>query len=459
MSKLGDTGAPIAKALSRRKFLALSGLPLLSLAACGDQSGDRQFAGDPRTAESQQAASTEVATTGDTGSPTAVATAMPVTELLAPRGDQTVGIVVHTHELIVVEISIADGRAIWSDNERSIWAAAIDLSSKRVALLTSLASSANDWTIEFIDIDNGKTLTVPVGPQGNDAGHHPDAVAAGRGGIDWLPDSGSVAVSMPTGGLLQVYPDGSAVRLAKAAKAKRPAAVAVSASGHTIAFVEQPSGSDGSGIYAGSIKAKPIDPIVVLPPDRSGNRYARELGWIGMSARVATIIEREELGDPQGELFFLNTQTKAPELAWTSPAGRDTASVESFAISADGFVTAFLTNPSRPDRNKPSSVWLMQTDGPSIERFDLPIALVEPRLSFSPEGLVVTGIAGRSGDEAGTAVAFLLAPNGEVREIYQQPEPATPVASPAASPVASPVASPQASPVGSPSPVAARSGE
>jgi hypothetical protein len=121
--------------------------------------------------------------------------------------------------------------------------------------------------------------------------------------------------------------------------------------------------------------------------------------------------------------------------------------VESFAISPDGLVTAFVTSPARSMVEKPSSVWVMQTDGPSIERFDLPAKLAEPRIVFSSEGLIVTGLEGE--DELPTG--FLLAPNGQVSLIYQQTPAATPIASPVGSPIASPVTSPVASPA-SPSP-------
>ncbi len=130
-----------------------------------------------------------------------------------------------------------------------------------------------------------------------------------------------------------------------------------------------------AGSYAGSIKAKPIDPIVVLPADRSGNRYAHDLAWIPPGGRVVTIIDREELGNPQGDLFFVDTASGRPTLAWTSPAGQETWSVESFAVSDDGAVVTFLTNPSNPESRKSSSVWMLQVDGSALERFALPVEL------------------------------------------------------------------------------------
>lgn len=248
-----------------------------------------------------------------------------------------------------------------------------------------------------------------------------------------------------------MFPDGSQVKLVRASAAKRPAAVAISADDSALAYVDQPSGSEGSGIFAGSMKAMPVDPIVVLPADRSGNRYAREIAWIPPGGRVATIVEREELGNPQGDLFFVDSHTGTPQLVWTSPPGREVASVESFAISDDGSVLAFVTNPSRPKSGKSSSLWLMQVDGPTIERFDLPLELAESQVAFSPRGAVVTGLGGQEEQSDGTGLAYLLQPSGEVTMLYQEATPGTPVASPEASPAASPAPSP----VASPSPAAA----
>jgi len=248
-----------------------------------------------------------------------------------------------------------------------------------------------------------------------------------------------------------VFPDGSRVKVAKASVAKRPSALAISPDVTTIAFVDQPSATDGSGIFAGSMKAKPIDTIVVLPADRSGNRYARGVAWVGTTSRVATIIDREEMGTRQGDLFFLDTQTQMPRLVWTSPAGRDIASVEAFEIAPDAVVVAFVTNSARRTRDKPSSVWMAQIDGPAIERFDLPIELLAPRVAFTAQGLAITGIDGGESRRDGLVSVYLLAPNGQVTELYrEQPE---------ASPVASPVASPLGSPVASPSPVAVTTAE
>ena len=169
-------------------------------------------------------------------------------------------------------------------------------------------------------------------------------------------------------------------------------------------------------------------------------------------------------GSPQGDLST-NAHTGVPELGWTSPPGRDIASVQSFAISSDYQVVAFLTNPSQDNGNKPSSLWLMQIDGTAIERFDLPLELNETEVSFTTRGVAVTGVAGQGDASDGTAMAYMLRPNGSVSEMYvEQPE-ATPIASPVGSPNASPAspigstkaspvgsrnASPQASPVGSP---------
>jgi hypothetical protein len=435
--------------------MALAGSAVLTVAACGDESSNRQFAGGPRTPGANETISGETSPGQSVGSPTAVPTAMPVAELLATSGAATIVTVRRRHDITAIDVEEGAGIEIWSNPGRALWAAAIDPTGATVALLTSPAKSASSWAIDFVNIESGDVMTVELGNGPATPGNEPDSVAEGRGGIAWQPDSSNVAVALPTGGLWQVYPDGSQVKLVRAGVAKRPAAVAISADGGAITYVDQPSGSDGSGIWAGSMRAKPIDPIVVLPADRSGNRYAREVAWLQSGNRVATSIEREELGTPQGDLFFVDTHTGVPQLAWTSPPGRDVASVESFAISPDGRVVAFVTNPSRPGSGKPSSLWLMQIDGPTIERFDLPAELTESTIAFTPRGTVVAGLAGRHDEEEGLGVAYLLGPNGEISELYQEQPEATPEASPRATAVASPIASP----VGSPSPVASTTEE
>lgn len=433
--------------ISRRTFLTLTGLSIFSLSACGDDSSNRQFAGGPQTAGPNGTGDSESATGIVSGSPTAVPTAMPVAEMLSTPGSVPTVTVRRRHDLTAIDVADGSGQVIWSDLGRAIWASAIDATGEMAAVLTSPAKSASEWTVDFVDTGSGASTTVVLGDRTGTPAHLPDSVAGGRGGIAWMPDSSSVAVALPTGGLWQVFPDGSQVKLLPAAAAKRPAALAVSQNGDTLAFVDQPSGSEGSGVYAGSMKAKPIDPIVVLPADRSGNRYARGVAWIPSGNRVATIIEREELGNPQGDLFYIDTHSGVPELGWTSPPGRDVASVESFAVSLDGQVIGFVTNPTRPGHGKPSSLWLMQVDGPTIERFDLPVALGESTVSFTDRGVVASGTTGQSDERDGIALAYLLETSGQVVELYREQTPATPAASPMVSPGTSPVASP--SPVAS----------
>lgn len=427
---------------SRRMVLFGCGAALLGLAGCADQASDRQFAGDPKTVEPGASSPALAIGTGEVGSPTAVPTSLPISALLAPRGTHQQVIVCQPRAAMVIEAPSGTAHTIWERSGRVIWAAALSPSSAEAALLTSAADHPIDWAVEFVDTVSPKTNVVEIGNWVANGEDYPDAVAGGTGGIAWLPDERSVVLALPTGGLFQIFPDGSQISVAKASVAKRPSALAISPDGTTIAFVDQPSAADGTGIFAGSMKAKPIDPIVVLPADRSGNRYARGVAWVGTTSRVATIIDREELGTTQGDLFFLDTQTRMPELVWTSPVGRDVASVEAFEISPDAVVTAFVTNSARRIRDKPSSVWVAQIDGPAIERFDLPVELSLPRIAFITEGLVVSGIIPGDRDGIGLATAYLLAPNGKLTALYREAPEATPVASPLASPVSSPVASP-----------------
>ncbi len=430
---------------SRRALLSTAGMTVLALSACGDESSDRQFAGGPQT-PGPNVTPDVAGSDGQIGSPTAQSTQMPVTELLAPRGIAGFTVIVDLDGMTVVDIASGMGRVVWSDPERAIWAVATTPTGERIAALTSPSQTANGWSIDFLDFEGASLGHVELGARQGTPSHQPDAVAAGRGGMAWIGDSSSVAVALPSGGLQQVFVDGSQVKLLPASAAKRPAAVAVTPDAETIAFVDQPSGSEGSGIYAGSMKAKPIDPIVILPADRSGNRYAHDLSWIASGGRVATVIEREELGNPQGDLFYIDTGTGKPTLAWTSPSGREVWSVESFVVADDGAVVAFLTNASNPATRKPSSVWLMQIDGRALERFELPVALEESRLVFSPEGVAISGVVRMKAETSGIGAVYLVTPTGEVVERFRTADDATPVASPIASPQASPVASPEASP-------------
>ena len=381
-----------------------------------------------------------------TGSPTAVPTQMPVAELMSPRGTARLSLIVHPQRLTAVDLESGDGSEIWANPDRTIWAVTSTRTGEQVALLTAPNDSATGWAVDFVGANGESFGQIELGVRRGTPGQRPDAVAGSRGGLAWIGETSSVAVALPSGGLQQVFSDGSQVRLLPASAAKRPAAVAVTQDAGTIAYVDQPSGAEGSGIYAGSMKAKPIDPIVVLPADRSGNRYAHDVAWIGSGGRIATIIEREELGNPQGDLFYVDTSSRIPTLAWTSPAGREVWSVESFALSDDGAVTAFLTNASNPDTSKPSSIWMLQVDGGAIERFELPVGLEESRLVFSPQGVAISGIVRSEDDRPGKGAVYLVSPNGEVIVRYLETASATPVASPEASPIASPVASPEASP-------------
>jgi hypothetical protein len=369
---------------------------------------------------------------------------MSVVELLAPRGDAQLALNPNEHRLTAVDLHSGESTVLWSNSERVLWAVDGPSTMEQIALLTSPVGVDSGWAIEFLGPD-GPSRLVELGMRRGTPQPRPDAVVSGRGGLDWIGDTNSVAVAIPSGGLQQVFTDGSKVWLLAASAAKRPAAVAVTQDGGTIAYIDQPSGSEGNGIFAGSMKAKPIDPIVVLPADRSGNRYAHDLAWIPPGGRAVTVIDREELGNPQGDLFIIDTATGRPTLAWTSPAGQETWSVESFAVSDDGLVVTFLTNPSNPNTRKSSSVWMLQVDGGALERFELPVELEQSQLVFSTEGVAVSGVV-RSDDDPGLGAVYVVAPNGEVREIYLEERKATPVSSPIASPVSSPIASPAGSP-------------
>lgn len=441
MTSVDDVSRIHSLLVNRRSLLALGGSTLLLLAGCGDSASNRQFAGGPQTALPNRATPAGTAGSPLAVAPTAIATAMPIEQLLGGTGTESILLVRRPHDLTAIDVETGHGQEIWSNPERAIWAADADSTGTRAALLTSSATQAENWSVDFVDVGSGKSTSVPLGLQFATPEDRPDLVTGGRGGIAWLPDGSSVAVAIPSGGLWQIYPDGSQVKLVPASSARRPAEIAISADGGTLAFVDQPSGADGSGVLAGSLKARPIDPIVVLPADRSGNRYAHGVEWIPGDGRIVTIIERQELGSPQGDLFYLDPAKGIPGLAWTSPPGRETASVESFAVSSDGRLVAFLTNASR-STDRSSAVWLMQIDGPSIERFDLPERLTDTSMAFTPRGVVVAGLASAGESPGPQPVAYLINRKGKVVSLYSASAPPSPSASPVASPVSSPPSDP-----------------
>lgn len=458
MVQRGQVTGLLATRRSRRALLASSFVGMLGLVACGDDSNTRQFAGGPLTPENDQTPLASEAA-GVAGSPTALPTQLPVRDLLSPRDVVSTALIAFEHRLTAFDLETGVATELWIEPKRRLWSAALSTNGERVALLSAPAGAATGWIVDFVAVGGSPLANVVLGHRRETPEPRPDAVAAGEGGITWIGETDSAAVSVPSGGILQVFTDGSQVGILAASDAKRPAAVAVSRDAGRIAYVDQPSGSEGSGVFAGSMRAKPIDPIVVMPADRSGNRYAHDLGWIGSSGRVATVIEREELGDPQGDLFYLDTSTGLPTLAWTSPAGRESWSVMSFTVSDDGAVVAFLTNPSNPGSQKPSSVWVLQVDGSALERFELPVQIIASRLVFSRDGIAISGIVSGDTDVPPLGAVYVVSPAGEVIERYRETIPATPVASPVGSPVASPAGTPVASPSadlttnGSPSPV------
>lgn len=433
-------------ALSRRRFLWLTGASLLVVAGCGDAADDRRFAGEPGTDLPRNDLPQTETPAVASGSPTALPTSMPVAQLLGIRSESNTVLAARPHDVTAIDVETGEAWTVWSDPARLLWAFDLAPDGSKIALMTSVADTAGDLSLTFVNLDDGGSKTVGLGARFGTPSAQPDAVAGGTGGVAWLPDSASVAVALPTGGLVQVFPDGSQVRLLPSGSARRPGAVSISAEDGALAFVDQQQGDTGSGIYAGSMKAKPIDPVVLVPGDRSGNRYARDVQWVPPGGRVATIIDREELGSPQGDLFFIDAHTAVPELIWTSPRGRDTSSVRSFSVSPDGGVIAFVTSPVGDGAKSASALWVMQVDGPAIERFDLPVVLDETSVWFTSQGIAVTGVEGKSDGEPGMVHAYVLAPGGKLTASYVEQLPASPVASPVASPQASPVASPVASP-------------
>lgn len=452
----GSSRFPVSARTSRRALLGGLGATLAGLVACGDESSDRQFVGDPRTPTSSREEASPDVRTAATGSPTPMVTPLPTSQLLGARGTiDRVGLG-SVHEFRIVDVQSGNSQVIWRDENRILWAAELDPTGAIAAVLSSALDSESAFAVDFIDSGTAGGVRIVVGEQLASPAAIPDAVAGGDGGIAWIADRPEVVVALPTGGLLRVQPNGSIARVADPIVAKRPGAVSITSDATTVAWVDRPLAGGGTGIFGGSFRALPIDPVTLLPADRSGNRNARGVQWVPGDSRMVTIIEGEELGRPHGDLFVVDVHTSFPELLWASPPGPERASVEAFTVAPDGLVVAFSTNSNRQGSERPTSVLIKQLDGPSIERFELPLELTDMRLTFTIEGLAVTGFEGGDGAQLGSA--WLVTPDGDIESIYQDDglatpiavDEGTPVASPAASPGASPNASPLASPVASP---------
>jgi len=107
---------------SRRMLLLSCGAGLLGLVGCADQASDRQFAGDLQTAEPGASAPALPTGGAEAGSPTAVPTPLPVSELLAPRGVLEQIIATRSQSVTVIDVTSGAARRVWQQTQRVIWA-------------------------------------------------------------------------------------------------------------------------------------------------------------------------------------------------------------------------------------------------------------------------------------------------------------------------------------------------
>src|SRR5215218_7255671 len=150
MTQAGRVTTLSLTSLSRRTLLASSALAVLGLAACGDESSTRQFAGGPQTPDiggTPEAAGA----LSDNGTPTAASTQLPVEQLLAPRGVSRISLIAHRDQLVAVDLDSGENFRLWSDSDRTIWAVAATQSGERIAILSAATGSASGWTIDFVD--------------------------------------------------------------------------------------------------------------------------------------------------------------------------------------------------------------------------------------------------------------------------------------------------------------------
>jgi hypothetical protein len=409
--------------------------------SCADESSEREFAGQERTSEAVGTEQPTAVGSPRPSSPVPIASPMAVEELLSPRPAAKRLLLLVGDEVRLIGEEAKVGPPLLALEDQHVWAAGLSTDESQIALLLSSGVNSTDWSVMILNADGKQRLSVPLVESAATPRPTPDVVITGSGGIAWSSDSKRLAVSIPTGGIVQIDEKGVIEQLANAETAPRPGALAWSPNGDVLAFVNQPKARFGAGVYAAATNARPIDPVEVLPPDPTGNRNAREIAWLGDAQNLAVVIERHESGNPQGDLFLVPVSGAMPRLAWASPAGATMQGVDAFAVSGDDRVIALVTIQQSETGRAISSVWLKQIDGAAIGRIDLPEALAATSIAWTPAGIVVSGTKAQfaESDQQSVTLAYLIKTDESVVEVFSNaPPPNTPVASPVASPVGTP---------------------
>ncbi len=428
-------------------LLATFAVVCMLLAACADDSSERQFAGDDQSTAAPSATSQPIPTALPVASPQALASPLSEEELFAPRGHGDLAALVLNGRVFLVRSSLEEPASLPIDQRWKPWVADVSPDGDRVAVLVSLAASDTTWKVLIVEPDGSVSQTMRIA--GDDATVvASDVVTTGSGGLDWSPDGSRIAVALPTGGIYAADLDGAVVEMSPPRRVPRPGDLAWSNNGQAIAYTAQQDARSGAGIYVAPVAALPLDPVVLLKPDPTGNRSARDVTWTAGDDHVLAILERRETGGRGGDVLSVRSAGGQPEIIWSAGMLVGEGGAQEISLSPDGEVLAVLL--AGPDG---SMVELLQMSGTGTTMSELDARIERASIDWTAAGLLVVG-GEQSEDQGAVPFAALIGVQGEVSRL----EPAaTPIASPqaigspAASPLASPVAvSPVASPAGTP---------
>ncbi|MGD9712174.1 MAG: hypothetical protein AB7V46_08930 [Thermomicrobiales bacterium] len=438
----------------------------LLLAACADDSSDRQFAGDDRLTSVPTLTTPPFSTEPSVATPVAIESPLAEEELFAVRGDDRLAAFISNDHIFLVEADAEHPSQLVIDSRWKPWLVSVSPSGDEIAALVSLASSSGVWKVLILDRSGavlGEHRVV-----GDDASPvvAPDIVTTGSGGLDWSPDGERLAVALPTGGIYRISMDGELEEMAAPRRVPRPGDLAWSTNGQAIAFTAQPDRRSGFGVFVASSAALPLDPITVLRPDPTGNRSARDIAWTANDDHILVILDRRETGGAGGDVMEVPATGGAPVVVWSSGLQIVDGGAQTISLSPDGEVLAMLST-----TNDGSALLILrQFEGPAEARRELGASIGEADVVWTSVGVLIGGSGqwNETGQEFPFAV--LIDPQGEIDviQVVATPEAAgtpaaaspvavestpsaaaSPGASPrAASPVASPAAAtPEASPV------------
>lgn len=403
----------------------------LLLAACGSAEQDRQFAGDPVDRPTITAVTdgpaAEPATPVAANQP--AASPIPLDELLGPGDGPEQVFLPNGTGLVVVHPGTGTARPLVIPGDAVLAAYAPAPDGASVALLIS---GRNGWSVVVLD-EAGLEQARWDNLGGSAASPSALDSRAGMGGLAWNPAGDRLVLALPTGGLFELEPGASPLRILAPARAGAPGGVAWSPTGEALAYAAPTDGRTNSAISVGSSGAYPLDPVPVLPATEAGSRTVLQLAW-GAGNRLCALIGIRGGALPGGDLFAIPVSGGVPSLVANAAAVSPAASITGFALSPSGDAVAWIVSTPTAVGGAESVVAVRQLDGGAPFRIDLPRRSRVTGLAWSAEGLVLA-LATTTAD--GTAAGYaLVAPDGEAH-LLQPPAAGSPVPV-TGSPVATP---------------------